>query len=95
MAYVLDTTTTDQYQELPCPYTQRVTVQVTNAMIYINYGDGGRGRPGAAVYPPGDEVLLPTTADLARTCDAIRVKSYVKGVSAKVLITATPGSPYA
>jgi hypothetical protein len=94
MAYVLDTNTTDIYTELPCPGTVSVTVQVSDNPIYINFGVGGNGRRGAAVYPPGDEVLLPTTGGLDRTCDAIRVKNYTPGQAANVKITAVPGAPY-
>lgn len=93
MAYTLDTTTTDSYIELQCPGTVRVTAQVSNAMIAINFGVGGRGRPGASIYPPGDEVLLPSVAGLDRICDAIRIKSYAIGVPANVKLTAIPGPP--
>jgi hypothetical protein len=93
MAYVIDTSSTDAYKELPCPGTIRVTAQISNAAIAINYGQGGLGRPGAAVYPPGDEVLLPSFAGLDRQCDAIRFKSYTPGTPANVKITAIPGPP--
>lgn len=93
MAYTIDTTSTDAYQEFQCPGTIRVTAQISNAAVSINYGVGGRGRPGASIYPPGDEVLLPTLAGLDRTCDAIRFKSYAQGVPANVKITAIPGPP--
>jgi hypothetical protein len=55
----------------------------------------GRPRPppGAAVYPPGDEVLLPSFGGLDRQCDAIRFKSYAAGTPANVKLTAIPGPP--
>jgi hypothetical protein len=93
MAYTIDTTSTDAYQELQCPGTIRVTAQISNAAISINYGQGGRGRPDAAVYPPGDEVLLPSFGGLDRQCDAIRFKSYAAGTPANVKLTAIPGPP--
>lgn len=88
MSYVLDTKTTDSYQELVCPGTTRVTIQVSNALIYIGFGEGGDGKPGGARYPPGDEALLPSTAGLTRRCDAIRIKSYAAGTPADVKLTA-------
>ena len=88
MGFVLDTNTTDQYQELPCPGTQSVTVQVSTASIYIGFGRGGDGRKGTAIYPPGDEVLLPVVGGLDRECDAIRVKSYAVGTPANVKLAA-------
>jgi hypothetical protein len=94
MPYVLDINTTDSYQELMCPGTVEVTVQVSDNLVHIGFGLGGRGRPGAAIYPPGDEVLLPTTGGLDRVCDAIRVKSYAPGQVANVKLTAVPGAPY-
>lgn len=88
MSYVLDTQTTDSYQELLCPGATRVTIQVSNALIYIGFGAGGQGKAGGANYPPSDEALLPVTAGLARTCDAIRIKSYTPGTPANVKLTA-------
>lgn len=93
MAYTFDGSTTDQYQEMQCPGAVSVTVLVSDNSIHINYGQGGNGRPGAAVYPPGDEVLLPTTGGYARECDAVRFKSYTPGQPARVQIAAVPGPP--
>lgn len=89
MAYVLDTTTTNQYQELRCPGSRRITVQVSNATAAIGFGTGGGIGGGAAVYPPVDEPFLPTVGGLNRECDAIRVKSYVPGVPARIMIAAS------
>lgn len=88
MAYVLDIVTTDSYQELECPGTTAVTVSVSNAAIYIGFGTNDTHRPGAAVYPPEDEVLLPVVGGLERTCDAIRVRSYKLGTPANVKLSA-------
>lgn len=93
MAYTFNGNTTDQYQELQCPGALSVTVLVSNNPIAINYGVGGNGRPSAAVYPPGDEILLPTTGGYARACDAIRFKSATPGQPAVVQIAAIPGPP--
>jgi hypothetical protein len=93
VAYTFDGTSTDHYQELQCPGAVSVTVLVSDNPIAINYGIGGNGRPGAAVYPPGDEILLPTTGGYARACDAIRFKSRNVGQPASVQIAAIPGPP--
>lgn len=95
MAYQFTGASTDQYTEVACPHAIRVRVQVSNAAIAIQYGQGGNGRPGAAVYPPGDQQLIPSLADLQQYCDAIRFKSWVPGVPAQVSINAVPGNPYA
>ncbi len=87
MSYVLDTATTDSYQELACPGTSHVTVQVSNAAVAIGFGQGGAGRMGAAVYG-ADEVLLPVVGGLDRDCDAIRVRSYVPGAPANLKLAA-------
>ena len=89
MSFTLDTTTTDSYQELLCPGSTRVTIQVSNALIHIGFGVGGGGKAGGAIYPPGDEALLPVTAGLTRRCDAIRLKSYTAGTPANVKLTVT------
>ncbi len=91
MAYVLDITTTDNYQYLPCPGTTRVTIQVFNAFAAVGFGTAERMltlRPGSGTYPPSDEPISPSTGGLARECDEIRVKSYAKGVPANVKIVA-------
>jgi hypothetical protein len=87
MSYVLDTKSTDSYQELPCPGTHAVTVQVSNAAVLLGFG-GGDGRKWGATYPAADEPFLPAVGSLARSCDAIRVKSYTPGVPADVKIIA-------
>lgn len=89
MSYVLDTTTTDNYQYLTCPGTQRVTLTVLNAQALIGFGQAPKGltlRPGSATYPPNDEPYIPTQGGLARDCDEIRVKSYTPGTPAAVKI---------
>lgn len=87
MSYVLDTITTDGYQELQCPGSTSVTIQVSNAAISIGFGSNAAGRPGAATYGQ-DEVLLPIVGGLDRDCDAIRLRSYAPGASANVKLSA-------
>lgn len=87
MSYVLDTITTDSYQELSCPGARSVTIQVSNAGASIGFGQGGDGRAGTATYGQ-DEPFLPVVAGLARACDAIRVKSYATGTPANVKVIA-------
>lgn len=91
MSYVLDITTTDNYQYLSCPGTRRVTIAVSNAQALVGFGQAPKGltfRPGSATYPPSDEPFIPTQGGLARQCDEIRVKSYAHGTPAVVKIVA-------
>jgi hypothetical protein len=74
MSYVLDTVVTDQYQELKCPGTRRVTLQIAGGAVLIGFGVGTR----AAVYGT-DEPFLPITGGIARRCDAIRIKNRTPG----------------
>lgn len=87
MAYVLDTTTTDSYQELRCPGTTRVLLQISGAKVLVGFGTSYGG--GSAVYP-ADEPFLPVVGSVQRDCDAIRIKSAVPGVPATATITANP-----
>lgn len=91
MSYVLDVTTTDQYQYLECPDSQRVSLQVSNAAVLVGFGVTSQQqiyRAGAGVYPPNDEPFLPSLAGLSRECDEIRVKSYKTGVPAQIKVIA-------
>lgn len=91
MAFVLDTTTTDQYQYLPCPDSSQVTLQISNAAVLVGFGTVApeqQFRAGAGTYPANDEPYLPSLAGLSRECDEIRVKSYAAGVPAQVKVIA-------
>ena len=92
MTYVLDITTTDNYQYLECPGTTSVTIQVSNAAAAVGVGQAAsRGltfQKGSATYPPVDEPILPSVGGLTRECDEIRVKSYAHGIPANVKVVA-------
>jgi hypothetical protein len=73
---------------LLCPQTQRLTVHVRNANAYYQLGHG---------YPVPiwdvDEVFFPAGSDsMARSCDAIRVRSALAGAPAQVTIDAQDGA---
>lgn len=84
---IFDGSTTDTYQYLRCPGTRRLLLQVTNAQVYIGYGTLSGGG-GSAVYPPNDEPFLPVIGSIERECDEVRIKSYIPGTPAKVIIRA-------
>lgn len=88
MSYTEAFTTTDEYQYLTCPGSTRVTIQVSNAAVYIGFGLNPKGIPGGGQYPSPDEPYLPTVGGLSRQCDEIRLKSYATGTPAQVFITA-------
>lgn len=87
--YVLDTTTTDNYQYLRCaPNSTKLTVQVSNAAIYIGFGKAD-SPGGSANYPQNDEPFLPVMGSVERPpFDEIRVKNYTVNTPAKVFIRA-------
>jgi hypothetical protein len=88
VSYALNNVTTaDAYTDattLRCPGTTRLLIHARNAAIYYQMGVG---RP-ASVWQ--DEVfMVPGTAGLIRTCDAVRVRSGATGKPAQVTIDAT------
>jgi len=82
-------TTTDNYQYLLCPGSSSVDLQISDANVDIGFGRGAT-YVGSGVYPPRDEIFIPTTSGLDRVCDIIRYKSATLGVPAKIVITARP-----
>lgn len=82
--FILDTITTDEYQTLSCPGSSHLTLQISNAGIYIGYREIG------GEYPANDEPFLPVVGGIDRPpFDEIRVKSYITGTPANVKIRAT------
>ncbi len=89
MSYVLDITTTDDYQYLACPGTSQVTIMgISNAAVLIGFGQAGTRVTGGGYYPDTDEPFLPSQGGLLRACDEIRVKSYTPGMPANVKLVA-------
>jgi len=89
VAYVLDITTTDDYQYLPCRGTTQITILgISNAAVLIGFGTLGSRGPGTGNYTNPDEPYLPTQGSIYRTCDEIRVKSYTPGQPANVKLVA-------
>ena len=86
MSKVLNTATTDSWQELFCPGTERITLQVSNAQVQVGFGEGFP----AVSYMHPDETYLPVFASLVRTCDSVRVRSAVSGTPAVVSIITQP-----
>lgn len=90
MAALNNVATQDRYATattLVCPQTTRLTIHVRNANAYYQLG---RGWPG--VLWDVDEVFIPAGSEsLARTIDAIRVRSAVPGKPAQVTIDAQGG----
>lgn len=83
-------TTEDAYKAattLSCPGSVAVSLQVTNAAIFAQFG-----RSAAPGLSPGfderEEFYQPVLAALDRRCDAVRVRSAVAGEPAQVTITA-------
>ena len=88
MSYVLDEQSADSYQYLECPGSTRITIQISNAPVYIGFGtDNPAGKTQGGTYDV-DEPFLPIVGGLNRTCDEIRIKSYTPGNPAQVFITA-------
>lgn len=85
-------TTTDVYQYLQCPFGKLVTLQVTNAAIYIGFGYGG-GDSVNVQYPSQDEIFLPSFAGIERRTDQVRIKSYALGTPAVVVVTVRNRNP--
>lgn len=89
MSSVLDITTTDEYQYLSCPGTVTVTIMgISNAAVLIGFGQAGTRTLGGGYYGDDDEPFLPAQGSIARSCDEIRVKSYVTGAPANVKLVA-------
>lgn len=92
MSYVLDhAATTDAYPtqlgqgaSLRCAHTVRLTVDVEDAPVYMQLGEGSRGvefsqpevRRGPAIYT------------FERACDAVRFRSAIPGLPARVSVEA-------
>ncbi len=86
MAYLpLDTQTSDTGSELRCPGSSKLICQVSNAAVYIAFGQGAPN----SIYDV-DEPYLPFTGVLIRDFDAVRVRSKLPGVPAQVMLTAIP-----
>lgn len=87
---VLDTTTSDNYQYLSCRGSTKLTLQISNAAVYVGFGTRGEGTSGSAIYPGADEPFLPVMGSVSRPpFDEIRVKSYATSTPARVIIRAT------
>lgn len=87
---VLDVTTTDGYQYLQCRGSTKLTLQISNAAVYIGFGAIPEGGSGSAAYPPEDEPFLPVMGSIGRPpFDEIRVKSYAVNTPAQVKIRAS------
>jgi hypothetical protein len=93
-AYVFDGATTDGYQQLTCPNTTRVTLQVGSVVggslvrVLVGFGYNPSHRDGAGEFPYPDEPFFPVLAGLARRCDVIRFKSFTPGQPAQITIAA-------
>lgn len=83
MARAVEIVTTDAYQRIVCPGTVRVTLQVSDAAVYIGFGRGQ-----VLAQYDSDETYLPVSGALERLCDEIRIKSRTPGVPAVVFLTA-------
>lgn len=86
MSYTLDTASTDTGVTLICPGSRELTVQITNAAVSLEFGQGA---PAPMWGPP--ESYLPALGTLARPdgFDAVRVRSRTPGRPATVFLTAT------
>lgn len=69
---------------LECPGTSSVTVQVSQAAVWVQFGRGAS--PGSIAWQP-EEPLLPVVGNLARSCDWVRVRNFTAGQHAQVVIT--------
>jgi hypothetical protein len=70
---------------LLCPGAARINVDVYNASVFLEFGEGS---------PPtwlGEVHLGPTFRSLDRRADAVRVRSFTPGTPARVTIEAIPG----
>jgi hypothetical protein len=83
MYRVLDTNTTDSDQELICTGAKRVVVQIFNQPVILSFG---KGVPPA--YTSDPEPYYPFVGTLAPKggFDAIKVRNYLTGLSARVIL---------
>jgi hypothetical protein len=89
VAYVLDITTTDEYQFLSCPGSTQITILgISNAAVLMGFGTTAARTPGGGWYPDPDEPFLPSQGAIYRPCDEIRVMSYTAGQPANVKLVA-------
>lgn len=85
MSYALNNaTTTDGWgPALPCPNARRLNIDVANAAIYVQRGNGYPN----TVWEP-ETFMPPSFKSLDRACDAVRVRSAKAGTPAQVSIEA-------
>lgn len=71
--------------ELSCGGARALRVQTSLAAVIIQFGAG----IGGIEWGP-EEPLMPSVGSIPRQFDAIRVRNYIPGQAAQVLLTPTP-----
>jgi hypothetical protein len=82
----------DQYNEastLLCPRSKRLVLQISGQSVFVQLGimQQGLGAGLGSVQWQHEQPFLPVVASLGRHFDAVRVRNYVKGQEAQVLLT--------
>lgn len=71
--------------EVHCGGARKLRVQTGLAYVYLQFGIG----LGGITWGP-EEALAPTTGTIVRTFDAVRVRNYIAGKPAQVILTPSP-----
>jgi hypothetical protein len=82
----------DKYNEastLVCPGAKRFVLQSSVQAIFVQFGLMPQGRSGGAgsVQWQSEEPWMPVIASLGRNFDAVRVRNFVPGKEAQVLLS--------